>query len=172
MSVKIMGMVWDASLHRNLKFVLLAYADHADHEGRNIYPGIKSIAEKTGYDERSVQRITTELEALGYLVLADDNRQGGAGITTRWLIPIKGDKITPLEKGDKITADSQKRVTKNAKKGDTGVTRSVIKNRQENTEPPARAETAPAWAALELPEVLKLPEIALYRKIAGRIPGV
>lgn len=171
MSVKIMGMVWDASLNKNLKFILLAYADHADHEGRNIFPSIETIAKKTGYDERSIQRITTELENIGYLVLDGDERKGGSGNTTLWRIPIKGDKIAPFKKGDKSAPNSQKRVTNRAKKGDTMSPDPSLKANVKKNEPSARAEAPPAWASLELPEVLKLPEIALYRKIAGRIPG-
>lgn len=69
MSVKIMGMVWDADLPRNQKMILLAYADHADHEGRNIFPSVGRIAWKTGYSERAVQQITRELETAGILIL-------------------------------------------------------------------------------------------------------
>lgn len=124
MSVKVMGLVWDEQMDRSMKFVLLAYADHADHEGGSIYPAIETIAKKTGYDARSVQRITTNLESAGYLVLEPGHdRQGGPGKSTRWRIPIKGDKIAPIPKGDKtnkqrVTKRTQ-RVTKNAVKGDT-----------------------------------------------------
>ena len=33
MSIKAMAVVWEAELPRPEKFVLLALADHADHEG-------------------------------------------------------------------------------------------------------------------------------------------
>lgn len=94
MSVKIMGLVWDLDLPSNKKFVLLAYADHANHEGKNIFPAIATVAKKTGYHERSVQRITGELNTDGYLV---DDGSGPVG-TNRWYIPLSigGDKIAPL----------------------------------------------------------------------------
>lgn len=107
MSVKAMGKVWDTDLPSNKKFVLLAYADHAHHDGTNIYPAIETIAEKTGYHERSVQRITRELEAEGYLV---PDGQGPKG-TNKWYIPYsdQGDKIAPLtdhtEMGDIPSGD-------------------------------------------------------------------
>jgi hypothetical protein len=44
-----MGLVWDSDLERDEKYVLLAYADHADHTGRSIYPGDPLVAYKTGY---------------------------------------------------------------------------------------------------------------------------
>lgn len=114
MSVKVMGLVWDEPMERGMKFVLLAYADHADHEGGNIFPAIETISKKTGYDERSVQRLTTKLEQAGYLVLVGD-RAGGPGKSTHWRISVKGDKLAPIAKGDKKDA---LRVTKHAIKGD------------------------------------------------------
>lgn len=68
MSVKVMGMVWDCEMSRDMKFVLLAYADHADHEGKNIYPAVATIMRKTGYGERSVQAITKKLIKEKYLL--------------------------------------------------------------------------------------------------------
>lgn len=43
------------------RFVLLAYADHADNEGNNIYPALATIARKTGLARRSVIRIRQRL---------------------------------------------------------------------------------------------------------------
>ena len=110
MSVKAMGLVWDMECPAKInnlgfkpghKYTLIAYADHADHNGKNIYPSVKTIARKTGYEERSVQRLTHELEIMGVLV---EDGQGPRG-TNRWYIPFSetGDKISPLTKfqGDK-----------------------------------------------------------------------
>ena len=95
MSVKIMGMVWDLQIDPNKKFVLMAYADHADHKGGNIWPAIDTIVKKTCYHERSVQRITRELEEDGYLV---SDGKGPVG-TNKWRIPLSegGDKIAPRQ---------------------------------------------------------------------------
>ena len=68
MSVKMMGLIWDADLPREEKYILLAYADHADHEGNNIYPGLKLIAWKTGYEPRQVRRVTKVLVDKKYLI--------------------------------------------------------------------------------------------------------
>lgn len=68
MSVKMMGLVWDADLDRELKFVLLAYADHADHDGGSIWPAVATIAWKTGYTDRQVIRLTKRLREMGILV--------------------------------------------------------------------------------------------------------
>jgi hypothetical protein len=93
MSVKVMGFVWDLELQSNLKLVLLAYADHADHDGGSIYPAVGTVARKTGYSEREVQRLTRELETSGRLV---SDGSGPSG-TRRWRIPLiaGGDKLTP-----------------------------------------------------------------------------
>jgi hypothetical protein len=83
MSVKIMGQVWDLDnelIKREEKYVLLAYTDHADHEGGNIYPSIELICEKTGYKERAVQLITRSLEEKGFLVADGKGRNG----TNKW----------------------------------------------------------------------------------------
>jgi len=105
MSVKMMGLVWDLDLEPNRKFVLLAYADHADHKGKNIFPAIQTIANKTNYHERSVQRITRELEDTGYL-LPDGLGPNG---TNKWALPLTegGDKIAPVAKcqGDTDSGD-------------------------------------------------------------------
>jgi hypothetical protein len=103
MSVKAMSLVWDVQCPSKIndfdfkpghKYVLIAYADHADQQGRNIYPAVLTIAGKTGYEERSVQRLTRELVEMGLLV---EDGTGPRG-TNRWLIPFSagGDKIAPL----------------------------------------------------------------------------
>ncbi len=56
-----MGMVWDYDLDHAQQLILLAMADHADHEGNNIYPSIGRLAWKTGYSSRQVQRIINQL---------------------------------------------------------------------------------------------------------------
>jgi len=95
MSVKIMGMVWDLEIGHDEKLVLLAYADHASHDGTNIYPSVRTIAEKTNYSERSIQVITRKLEEQGILI------EDGAGPrgTNKWKIPISGGEIRYTPRG-------------------------------------------------------------------------
>jgi hypothetical protein len=83
MSVKIMGLVWDLDISvidREEKYVLLAYADHADHSGGNIYPSIDLICQKTGYKERAIQMITRSLVKKGFLVPDGKGPKG----TNKW----------------------------------------------------------------------------------------
>lgn len=56
-----LGHVWDLDLPANKLLVLLALADHADHNGENAYPSADLIAWKTGYSERQVRRILQSL---------------------------------------------------------------------------------------------------------------
>jgi hypothetical protein len=82
------------------KFVLLAYADHADHQSKSIYPAVETIAHKTGLSERTVQRLTRDLETMGILL----NDGTGPKGTNRWRISLsdRGDMVTPLL-GDMVT---------------------------------------------------------------------
>ncbi len=61
MSAKILGQVWDLQLTAAKQLIMLALADHADHNGDNAYPSIDLIAWKTGYSERQVRRILKAL---------------------------------------------------------------------------------------------------------------
>src|SRR4030067_2948224 len=100
MSVIIMGLVWEANLPQREKLILLAYADHADHEGNNVYPSIGLIAWKTGYKERAVQRITKSLVAKGIMILGGSSRYG----TNLYKIDIsKLPKLSPYGRGVRLT---------------------------------------------------------------------
>ncbi len=100
MSVKVMNMVWDMPCPQEIngeefrsaeKFVLMAFADHADDEGGRIWPSMATIARKTGYDERTVQRRVRLLEKMG-LLLEDGKAPRG---TRRWRIPLGRGGILP-----------------------------------------------------------------------------
>jgi DnaD/phage-associated family protein len=100
MSGLVMGLVWELPLRgefgRAEKYILLAYADHSDQNGGNIFPSVDLVAEKTGYAERAVQMSTRTLEKLGFLVSCGFGPNG----TNRWRIPVVradgGAKIAPL----------------------------------------------------------------------------
>lgn len=103
MSVKAMALVWDMpcpdtinglQFEAHHKYILIAYADHADHQGKNIYPAIETIRKKTGYkSERSIQNITHELESMQVLIADGEGPRG----TRKWRIPFndEGAKIAP-----------------------------------------------------------------------------
>lgn len=161
MSVKIMGLVWDLNndeIDREEKYILLAYADHADHKGYNIFPAIATIAEKTGYKERAVQMITRSLVKKGYLV---DDGKGSHG-TNKWRIPLseRGAEIAPA-----FFAGVQNSVSGGAKPKPKRV--------QAHAPEPSLTEKQPSIkeASPDKPKGNEIQEVALYREVVGRYPA-
>ena len=76
MSVKVMGKVWDTDLPGNLKIVLLAYADAAEHDGTQIWPGRGRVALMCGIAVSTADRLTRELVKAGYLVQVAKGHRG------------------------------------------------------------------------------------------------
>jgi helix-turn-helix protein len=123
MSAKASGRVWDLDLPHNKRLVLLAMADHADHEGRNIYPSTDLIAWKTGYSSRQVQRIIDTLIADGILVVVAPARQQkpvtyaldfDAGIVKA---PFR-DEGTRSQRRQNVTPQRRQNVTSQKSRGD------------------------------------------------------
>lgn len=69
MSAKQMGLVWEHEFNRAEQAVMLALADHADHDGSSIHPSISRISWKTGYSERHIRRTMSDLRERGILVI-------------------------------------------------------------------------------------------------------
>lgn len=84
-----MGKVWDLDLPHNQLLVLLALADHADHEGNNVYPSLGLVAWKTGYSEQQVRRILKLLVESGILI----ERGRVPGTPTRYSIRLSAGKL-------------------------------------------------------------------------------
>lgn len=76
MSVKVMGRVWDSDLEPRLRYVLLAYADAAEHDGTQIWPGRDRLVEMTGYTASTIERITKKLLEVGVLVRVSAGYRG------------------------------------------------------------------------------------------------
>ncbi len=81
-----MAKVWEyEGVSPTDKYVLLAYADHAGHDGGNIFPAVATVASKTGYTERTVQRATRRLEKIG-LLIPDGAAKSG---TNKWRVNME-----------------------------------------------------------------------------------
>ncbi len=104
--------------HPGEKFTALAVADHADHEGENVYPSIKQLALKTGHDERTIQRHLRQMECKGWLEVAETG--GGRGKRTRYRFPV--DKI----KGGMMSPFFKKTMTPVSQKGDKSCKHSLL----------------------------------------------
>jgi len=83
MSVRQSELAWELDLSSNRKFILLELADHADPDGRHVFPSKGFIARRTGYSVRQIQRILHELEDLG-LIEPVAYRKGGRGMATEY----------------------------------------------------------------------------------------
>ena len=118
MSVKAQSLVWELPCPSDIngigfrpshKYVLIAYSDHADHQGRNMYPAVPTVSRKTGFPDRTVQRLTRDLEEMGLLVYDGKGPRG----TNKWRLPYneRGDTVSPVtvsqgDSGDKSLGDS------------------------------------------------------------------
>lgn len=88
-----MGAIWDLELTAPQRLVMLAMADHAEHDGTSIFPSIGKIAWKTGYSEKQTRRIINGLVKLELL-----SRERRDGYTNMYAIHIeKGVKKLPYD---------------------------------------------------------------------------
>ena len=94
-SIKLMTQVWELSLPKADRLVLLALADHAHDDGRTR-PGVPYLVWKTELDRRTVQRILRKLQEEG-LIRPLRNEAGGRGLATDFLLTLdKGTKKPPF----------------------------------------------------------------------------
>lgn len=104
MSGRISGLVWELDIPPQEKYVLQAYADHADHLGQNVKPGIPLISWKTGYKARNVQKIIESLKGKNILIPVK-HQKGGRGIVTEYRIefPPHLMRVTPVKGASEYT---------------------------------------------------------------------
>lgn len=107
MSARTVGEVWELDLPANKKLVLLAMADHADHDGRNVFPSVGLIAWKTGYSERQVQRIIHEMTTDGLLMVVSAEK----GKTVVYNINVKAGQQKPKYQAETATPDKMSPLT-------------------------------------------------------------
>ncbi len=109
-----------------LKFTASIYAEHAWEDGTHAYPAVQTVAEITGYHERSVQRYQRELVALGILIPDGKGPRGTNNykfplveVDHAWKLDVNagGDTQSPRQEatGDTDSGDTDS--------GDTSVTR-------------------------------------------------
>lgn len=106
MSVKVMGAVWELKdLTANERLVLLALADHANHDGSDAHPGNDLIEQKTGLSRRTIQYALGAFQRRGLIKLTAGGR--GRGMLASYdlspiLQSVKGATAAPLEIGEKV----------------------------------------------------------------------
>ena len=107
MSVRQSELAWELDLSSNRKFILLELADHADPDGRHVFPSQEFIARRTGYSVRQIRRILHELEDLG-LIEPVAYRKGGRGMATEYdlhLDPSTNEKAVKMSAFSAVKAD-------------------------------------------------------------------
>ena len=99
LSIKVMSAVWELDLLPQDKFILLAFADHADDSGF-CYPSLYRICWKCGVSKDSVRRFLARMVFKGIIGILQKGT--GRGHTTRYRVcPEKGSNLQPFipEKG-------------------------------------------------------------------------
>lgn len=90
MSIKVMTWVWDhAQVKGGELLLLLAIADHADDEGRNAWPSLNRLVERTRVDRRTVQRLLRSLER-NRLIMIEPS--AGPHRTNRYTVLIQSNR--------------------------------------------------------------------------------
>lgn len=154
MSVKVMGLIWDHfPLGGGERLTALCLADHAGHEGENIFPAVATVARKTMQSERTVQRHIAQMKASGWLVEVE-RATGVPGMATRYRIPIEAiprdakGGVTKLHPSDGCQI-AQGRVTPEVKRGDTAMAHELGVNVIRTSSAIALPDWVPkdAWAA-------------------------
>lgn len=156
MSAKTTGLVWELDntvINREEKYVLLAYADHADHNGCSIYPSINLICMKTGYKERSVQNITRALVRKGFLIPDGKGPHG----TNKWRYG-GGANFAGVQN---LTGGGAKRKGKRGAKA----------NAPEPSEPSGGEENSLDFKNMTVADAKKVPTIKLYQQATNYFPG-
>lgn len=197
MSIRVMTVVWDSDLETTKKFILLYYADRGSDEGENIWPSVATVAKKTGYSERTVQRVTNAMLREGLLIPDGKGPKG----TNRYKIALStvqnyhlqggGDTVTPPQESQGGDIDARKTkggVTLTPSRGDT-VTPEPSLTTIKNTEPSIKSAAAfaasipkrtrkvrpdspePDWRNLTPLQAGRIPEIALFIRITDCHPG-
>jgi hypothetical protein len=118
--------VWRLEIPRNLKLVLLAFADHAHPDGSNAFPSAVRVAWMTLYSTRQVSTLTKKLEELGLLVRS--HSRTGKGNTVIYQIAMEHPLLRPPRRSTAKppARDSNSFTQKPEEKGTTSAAESAV----------------------------------------------
>src|SRR5690606_27953139 len=71
MSARFMKYVWDSTVPRRLKHVLVKLAFHANEDGAQVFPSAKTLARACGLTERAVRSILSQLRKMGVIEVTE-----------------------------------------------------------------------------------------------------
>jgi hypothetical protein len=193
MSIRVMTMIWDTCLYQGGTLnVLLAMADHASDNGRDIYPGMEYLAAKCRQTVRATQDCVKRLRADGVVILLDrdgrdleptKNPTGGRGYRAEYRIDLERVKelqgLHQAEHPDcELCKAGNKTPQREAKKGEPSrekgeVCRShidrTVKEPSRTSLPPAGAGESEKIASLGKGEPERFPEFRAV--VANTWPG-
>lgn len=117
LSIELMSRVWKLDLLTQDKFILLAFADHADDSGF-CYPSLARVAWKCGLSKDTVRRALARLVVAGLVQI--EQKGNGLGHPSQYrLIVDKGSNLQPFTaKGSQLAAQ---RVATRGAKGSTAM---------------------------------------------------
>lgn len=127
MSIRLMSQVWEREVNHAEQAVLLVLCDYANDDGRQSFPSVDTVAWKTMYSDRQVQRVLARLRARGALVV-DAPASRYKPVTYRVVLsalPVRerpsadsmGDTVSPMPNAPDVTSG----VTPRSLRGDTTV---------------------------------------------------
>src|SRR5882672_2101503 len=76
MSIAVLTWAWKQALPPTDKYLLLAFADHANDEDFTCYPSLTHLSKKTGFDRSAVWKISERLIAVGAISRVGIHRSG------------------------------------------------------------------------------------------------
>lgn len=151
MSGKQAGKVWDADVSGNVRILLLAMADQANHDGGDCYPSVERLVWMTGLGERTVKRFLAQLREAG-IIEAVAHLGGGRGYATEYQLRFerlpqkqpfvpkrkKGANAAPLTRKQRVPSAAE-RVPTGPKRVPLNVAPPPFKDPEDRPVTPSRA---------------------------------
>jgi uncharacterized phage protein (TIGR02220 family) len=116
-----MAWAWEQDCTPTEKFVLLALADHAKDDG-TCWPGMRRLAEKTGYTRRTV---INAIKSLGEKGLLSSAPRHNAGIQTTNLYLLQAPDVKSLRNGVNLFHPRGESLSSGGESDDTGGVKEV-----------------------------------------------
>jgi hypothetical protein len=175
MSVTVSGLVWEHYPRGGGELLTaLALADHADHGGQNIRPGVTGLARKTRQSIRTVQMQLSRMR-LEHWLLPVRHARGGRGFATEYRInpawlqnPAEFAPFQKLASGKRVQTDLQRVPSAPGKGADADA-----KGCKAFAPQPSRTVSEPSTttgSAMEFPRILQGELLSSGERVLERCP--
>jgi DNA-binding Lrp family transcriptional regulator len=153
MSVRIMSKVFDnQTLTPTQKLVMLALADHANDEGKSIYPSQSTVSRKTGLARGTVNRHVKELIDNGYLRAVGYKSERSNVKELEIVVSKLGVTESDTSKSNGKSQQVSQRMTTGVTEDDTNHQLTINKTSLKDSQPAADPEYIPAGHEFDEPE--------------------